>query len=504
MIGQATRGRPMGVLLLAAGLLILASAPAALGADRVYWGNGNDTISYANLDGSGGGGQLDLSGATPSGPRGVAIDPAAGRIYWANQGNDTISYANLDGSGGGDQLNISGATATKPHGLAIDPAAGRIYWANDDDTIAYANLDGSGGGPLDISGATPDEPYGLAIDPAAGRIYWANRVTNTISYANLDGSGGGDELNISGATANKPHGVVIDRAGGRIYWTNLANTISFANLDGSGGGGLLNLSGATQSGGIGMAIDPAEGRIYWGNLGFDSISYVNLDGSGGGGLLNISGATPSDPRFVALLRAPSGAGAPAISAGDQLEGGLSCTRGEWAPNLLGAFLYRAPRSFAYQWLLDGADVPGANKATFTPVESGSYACRVTASNHAGSGSQTSAAHPVVLASELGFGDVKRLKRKGKARIEVEVPFAGVVELAGSGNGSAGSASAAKVKPRRKSADAPGVVKMNVAPQGTTKQKLRRKGKATVRVEATFSSDGSVLATKSTTVKLKLK
>src|SRR5436190_5222269 len=109
MAGRAGRGRRMGVLLIAAGLLGLASAPAALGVDRVCWGNGNDTISYANVNGAGGGGQLNLSGATPSGPRGVAIDTAAGRIYWANQGNDTISYANLDGSGGGGQLNISGA-----------------------------------------------------------------------------------------------------------------------------------------------------------------------------------------------------------------------------------------------------------------------------------------------------------------------------------------------------------------------------------------------------------
>ena len=115
MIGRARHGRRIGVLLIAAGLLAFASAPAALGADRIYWGNGgNDTISYANLDGSGGGGELNLTGATPSGPRGVALDPAAGRIYWANQGNNTISYANLDGSGGGGELNISGATASSP------------------------------------------------------------------------------------------------------------------------------------------------------------------------------------------------------------------------------------------------------------------------------------------------------------------------------------------------------------------------------------------------------
>ena len=99
MIRQGGRGRRFGALLVTAGLLALASAPAALGVNRVYWGNGgNDTISYANLDGSGGGGELNISGATPSGPRGLAIDDTAMRIYWANQGNDTISYANLDGS----------------------------------------------------------------------------------------------------------------------------------------------------------------------------------------------------------------------------------------------------------------------------------------------------------------------------------------------------------------------------------------------------------------------
>jgi hypothetical protein len=31
-----------------------------------------------------------------------AFDPAAGRIYWANVVGNKISFANLNGSGGGD------------------------------------------------------------------------------------------------------------------------------------------------------------------------------------------------------------------------------------------------------------------------------------------------------------------------------------------------------------------------------------------------------------------
>jgi DNA-binding beta-propeller fold protein YncE len=72
------------------------------GAGRIYWANaGANTISSANLDGSAAK-DLTISGATVANPEGLAIDPAAGRIYWANAASaGNISFANLDGSGGG-------------------------------------------------------------------------------------------------------------------------------------------------------------------------------------------------------------------------------------------------------------------------------------------------------------------------------------------------------------------------------------------------------------------
>ena len=73
---------------------------------------------------------------------------------------------------------------------------------------------------------------------------------------------------------------------------------------------------------------------------------------------------------------------------------LCCSRGSWAPDLHGAFLYRAPQSFAYQWRLNGADIGGANAPHYTATAPGSYTCRVTATNPAGSATQTSAAFAV--------------------------------------------------------------------------------------------------------------
>ena len=80
----------------------LVAMPAASAADSVYWSNtSGNKISFANLDGTGGG-DLFTGVATVNNPQGVAFDPTAGRIYWANVVGNKVSFANLNGSGGGD------------------------------------------------------------------------------------------------------------------------------------------------------------------------------------------------------------------------------------------------------------------------------------------------------------------------------------------------------------------------------------------------------------------
>jgi len=88
---------------------------------------------------------------------------AADMVYWGNYDGSAISFAKLDGSGGGDLITTSG----DPDGLAIDSATDKIYWVNHfTDKIFFANLDGSGSGSLTTTGVTPESPMGLAIDPA--------------------------------------------------------------------------------------------------------------------------------------------------------------------------------------------------------------------------------------------------------------------------------------------------------------------------------------------------
>ena len=381
------------------GVIGMAGAGAAVAADTIYWANfDGDTIGFADLDGSGGGGQLDTSGATLDGPDGLAFDSPTGRLYWANFGaagnGTTIAFANLGGGGGGT-LSAPGVTISAPAGPAIDPVARKIYWANGDNTILFAKLDGTGGGQLSTAGATVNEPENVAIDTAAGRIYWANGGDDTIDFANLDGSGGGGQLNTTGATISFPNGLAIDDVAGRIYWANGGSgtqPVSFAKLDGSGGDDLNAPSNGNGS--FGLALDPAAGRLYYG-VG-NAMFFANTNGTGGG-QLNTGSAPLDTPDFPVLLKTPTGAGAPTVTGATHAGSTLSCSTGGWAPDLVGAFLYQAPQSFAYSWTRNAALIAGATSSSIVAGSPGRYACTVTAVNRAGSSSQTSAPFTVIAA-----------------------------------------------------------------------------------------------------------
>ena len=202
-----------GVCLL---LLALAAwaAPSAGAAGSIYWSTTGGAIQVGNLDGSGSPTTL-FSGE--NGPLGVAIDPAANKIYWGNF--DAIRVGNLDGSG--SAANVFGGQAN-PSGVAIDPAANKIYWGDTINAVRVGNLDGSGAPTNlftepDLGGGIEGQPLGVAIDPAANRIYWTDFAHGFIRAGNLDGSGSASTLFPDGSN---PRGIAIHPAGGKLYWAN--------------------------------------------------------------------------------------------------------------------------------------------------------------------------------------------------------------------------------------------------------------------------------------------
>jgi hypothetical protein len=429
----------LGATLVAVASMLTCSS--AWASERLYWNWAHITdgsvsssgIAVQDL-GSGHAQDLPLGDAPVDHPLGVVPDTATGTLYWANFGS-SINYCygalvggqtiSFDGPAGGGTLNTAGATVSGPDGLAIDPVARRLYWANDHaNSISYARLDGSGGRDLNTSGATLDCPAGLVVDPAIGRVYWSNLDGDSLSYAALDGSGGGT-LDIPGVTVDGPWGLAIDQSSGRIYWANFdANTIAYANLDGSGGG-VLNTGGATVSGPWGVALDPAAGRIYWTNNLAATVSWANLDGSGGGNLSPV-GADTDHPKAPILVASPSAVQPPSVSGSANIGSRLSCSPGGWAADLPESFLFRAASSFAYAWSENGRAVAGSSSSIIARSP-GRYACQVTASNLAGSAAQSSA--PIVVAARPSLSVVS-VRVWPSGTITVSVGLNGAGELTG--------------------------------------------------------------------------
>ena len=226
-------------------------ASAASASDSIYWTNYTDPGGAVRVGDLGGSGARSLF--SEANPQGIAIDPATGKIYWADKAG-AIRVANLDGTGARDLY----TGESMPSGVAIDPAAGLIYWADavsGSGSIRVGNLDGSTAARTLF--ANESYPVGVVIDPAGGKIYWGSYDTFKIRVGNLDGTGARDLF----TGENYPTGLAIDPAAGKLYWTNeFAGKVRVGNLDGTGARDLY-----TDAGGVGgLAIDPAAGKITGG------------------------------------------------------------------------------------------------------------------------------------------------------------------------------------------------------------------------------------------------
>ncbi|MBS1863779.1 MAG: hypothetical protein JSS68_18950 [Actinobacteria bacterium] len=444
-------------------------------------------------------------------PSGSAIDAQTGKIFWGDVHSNTIKYANLDGSGS-SVLPTGAASVDGPNNPVVDLATGRIYWANAfDDTISWANLDGTGGGNLNTGAAPIEEPWGVAVDPAANRIYWANLAGNTIAYANLDGSGGGGQVLLSANYAREPDGVAINPANQTIYWTNFEGgrsegSIGWARLAFPEAGlAPLPVGAVVEPGGLAIAGGPyGRGQIYWTNEGGnEGIFSASAEGSA---VTEVStnGAPLAHPSSPSLLAAPSVTRTP-LPFGSLRSIGmtLGCGSPGWAEGGVESHLYRAPQSQSFSWTLEGVTLDGATGETLTASQPGTYVCRATASNEAGSTTITMATYRVAAekavqhvprSPQIEGIEVARDKRDGTATLLVAVSGPGALSVSGP-----------QVVHRIATATGAGLVKLRVTAKGKALHNLRKTGRRTVKVAIEFATtSGHFVTSRSITLRRPVK
>jgi crotonobetainyl-CoA:carnitine CoA-transferase CaiB-like acyl-CoA transferase/DNA-binding beta-propeller fold protein YncE len=157
-----------------------------------------------------------------------------GRIFFLDLGGGRVLSANPDGS---DLRTIIEEGRDKlPDGLAIDVAAGHIYWTNmgnfrvNDGSILRSDLDGRNMTTIVPPGGT-FTPKQLQIEKTTGKLYWCDREGMRVMRSNLDGShietlvdsSQGDPRPGSDAT-KQCVGIAVDVEGGKLYWTQKGET----------------------------------------------------------------------------------------------------------------------------------------------------------------------------------------------------------------------------------------------------------------------------------------
>jgi sugar lactone lactonase YvrE len=152
----------------------------------------------------------------------------SGRLFFLDVASGRIMSVNPDGS----NLKVILEEGRKlPDGLAIDAAAGHLYWTNmgnlkvNDGSILRSDLDGKHMTTIIPPGGT-FTPKQIQIDKVNRKVYWSDREGMRVMRANLDGSNIETLVDTSegdarpGADARKwCVGVAVDLIEGKFYWT---------------------------------------------------------------------------------------------------------------------------------------------------------------------------------------------------------------------------------------------------------------------------------------------
>ncbi len=285
--------RTTGILVLAVAPFIFAARPAP-GQGKLYFTHyrfNDPLLQSMNLDGSDVEDLFAPGNPFPASdwlPVGLAVDSAAGRIYWIHGSTPgLIRRANPDGSD--PELLISGLKI--PRGVAVDTLAGKMYWTasppqgNASGLVRRANLDGT-----DLETVFAVEPYDPVsskvgrptVDPVNGYVYFG--TDGVIKRVNLDGPPfKAQTIATGGSTITR---VQLDVARGHIYWID-SNTISDCllrvNPDNTGFTVLVDSTPdfGGSSGLIDLVLDSPGGKMYWADeIGNKGVFRADLDGSG--------------------------------------------------------------------------------------------------------------------------------------------------------------------------------------------------------------------------------
>ncbi len=234
-------------------------------------------------------------------PDGLAVDSAAGYLYWTNMGiphrNDgSIERADLDG--GNRRFIIPEGETYTPKQLHLEKESGKLYWSDREGMrVMRANLDGSQVETLIQTGEGEDDRHdpanwcvGITVDPLRGQMYWTQKGADDSGHGRIfraaidrvrsQSPASQRDLEILFEGLPEPVDLELDLAHRMLYWTDRGdpphgNSVSRTPIDEHLSREIV-LSHTTE--GIGLALDVRGNRMFVTDLA-GSVYRVHLNGS---------------------------------------------------------------------------------------------------------------------------------------------------------------------------------------------------------------------------------
>ncbi|XP_028410904.1 uncharacterized protein LOC114533564 isoform X4 [Dendronephthya gigantea] len=160
---------------------------------------------------------------------GVAIDWIGRKIYWTTYKSGTIEVATLDGKFRKVLLNTG---LEYPRGMAVDPIAGHLFWSDWGAKAAVERCDLDGTNRVALVKDNITWPNGVTLDTSARLVYWIDAFHDKISSIDYDGNNRRITFEDKSLALSQFHGFDLDITGDSIYYTDwLTNSINGININ---------------------------------------------------------------------------------------------------------------------------------------------------------------------------------------------------------------------------------------------------------------------------------
>ncbi|XP_046845225.1 very low-density lipoprotein receptor-like isoform X2 [Xenia sp. Carnegie-2017] len=157
--------------------------------------------------------------------KGIAIDWIGRKIYWSDQFSGYIQVSDLNG---GNSSKLFNCSPNIPRGIAVDPYAGYLFWTSYDGShpkIERGSMDGDPFSRITLLDTNIEMPTAITVDTITKRLFYVEtkmRRIETITY-----EGRGRKMLISNGLIH-PLGLALFED--RLYYTDFSlNTIFVAN-----------------------------------------------------------------------------------------------------------------------------------------------------------------------------------------------------------------------------------------------------------------------------------